>query len=228
MPAVTVKSLQASAAYLQMVLQSHNPSPNCKFLAERVVSHITIMLSSNKFKIPSMSNNSSPKETLDSGLIDVSKPAMQKQSNTDKVNITLLETRLSSMVLISQQIAVIEGFFRSYVSSSWTVRTYVNNDHNEDKARALLSDFDEVVDNVLMELAIGTDTDNDEDGITLFQLLIQIMNFLLPFLIITFVLVFILEKMHVFDDVEGLQKLQKHVNTFIHSLFNQDHAMRDF
>lgn len=222
MPAVSVKSLQASAAYLNSVLQGHNPSPNCKFLAERVVSYINIMLSSKKFKIPPMSTRSLTKESLDSGLIDVRNPAGEKPSNTEKVNMTLLETSLSSMVIIVEQIAVIEGFFRSYTSSSWTVRTYVNNDHNENKARALLQDFDEAVDTVLMELATGGAIEHDEDGITMFQLLIKIMNFLLPFLIILFVMVFILEKMHVFDDVQELKTLQKHVNTFILSLLNRE------
>ena len=219
MPAVSLSSLQASSEYLSKVLNEHSPSPNCKFLAERVVSFISTMLSSGNIPVPSMSTSSSSRESLESKLIDVSNPEERKASNDVKVNSTLLERRLSSLYLVVEQISLIEGFFKSYVSSSWTVRTYVNNEQNEAKAKALLQDFDEAVDKVLLELVMGEKQNDLEEPTTVLQLIIKIMNLLLPFLILLFVIVYVGEKLNLFEDVESLKTLQKHANTFVKNVF---------
>jgi hypothetical protein len=217
MPSVSVKSLQASSQYLSSVINEHNPSPNCKLLAERVASCIDFMLNNKKFKIPPLSHsNASSKETLDSGLIDVSNPARDNSSNIAKVNITLLEKKLASLSPIVDEIATVEKFFRSYLSSSWTVRTYVTNEQNESRAKMLLQDFDCVVDKVLIELVLGAEVEEVQSWSSLlFQTIVSILNFLLPLFILIFVVLFVGEKFHLFDDVEEFKKLQQFLNGLI-------------
>lgn len=211
MPAVSVQSLQASAAFLASVVD-HNPTPHCKLLAERVVSCINIMLTSNNFKISLLV--ACNKESIDSGLIDVSNVTGNTETNSAKANITALEKKLTRVSLIVKQVTEVEVFFRSYMSSSWTVRTYVTNEHNENKAQALLKDFDKAVDTVLMELVMqgarssGQD-DDDDSSTTILQKIIFVLNIMLPVLIVIFLIIFVGEKMHLFDDFEVWQRLQQ-------------------
>lgn len=175
------------------------------------------MLNNKKFKIPPLSHsNASSKETLDSGLIDVSNPARDNSSNIAKVNITLLEKKLASLSPIVDEIATVEKFFRSYLSSSWTVRTYVTNEQNESRAKMLLQDFDCVVDKVLIELVLGAEVEEVQSWSSLlFQTIVSILNFLLPLFILIFVVLFVGEKFHLFDDVEEFKKLQQFLNGLI-------------
>lgn len=217
MPTVSVKSLQASAAYLTSVVNEHNPSPNCKFLAERVASCINIMLTSNKLTLPPQSPGTgsarSDKESLDSGLIDISNPARDNSNNFEKVNISLLEEKLANLWEIAEQITEVEKFFRSYLSSSWTVRTYVTNEQNENRAKELAHEFDRVVDSVMMKLVMDTECDDGQSWAGVFiQGIVSLLNILLPLLILIFIVLFVGEKFQLFDDIEEFKHFQQHLN----------------
>lgn len=220
MPAVSVKSLQASAAYLTSVVNEHNPSPNCKFLAERVASCINVMLTSNKLAIPPLSPGTrsvrADKESLDSGLIDISNPARDNSNNSEKVNISLLEEKLVNIREIADEITEVEKFFRSYLSSSWTVRTYVTNEQNESRAKELAHEFDKVVDSVLMKLVMDAEcVDGQSWAGFFFQGIVSILNFLLPVFILIFIILFVGEKFQLFDNIEEFKLLQQQLNDLL-------------